>query len=266
MKKTIRPDLLSRRAILSASLIAIPFGVMAQGNLLNQGQSLLDKVPSGSVPGLPGTPTQSSGTGAGLSQGEIGSGLKDALKVASQKVVGRVGRTDGYNADPAIRIPLPGPLQQIQGPLKTMGAGSMLDDLQVKMNRAAEQAAPKALDIFTDAASKMTISDAQGILHGPNDAATQYFKRTTSGSLTTSFRPIVDNALSGVGAAGVFQSVQAKAASIPMAGQEVQGFSLTDFTVGKALDGLFHYLAQEEAAIRTNPAARTTDLLKRVFG
>jgi hypothetical protein len=234
--------------------------------LLSQGQSLLGKVPGDGVPGLPATPAQSSGAGAGLSQGEIGSGLKDALKVASQRVVGRVGKADGYNSDPSIRIPLPGPLQQIQGPLKAMGAGGMLDDLQVKMNRAAEQAAPKALGIFTDAVSKMTIDDAQGILHGPNDAATQFFKRTTSGSLTSSFRPIVDNALSSVGAVGVFQSVQAKAAAIPMAGQEVQGFNLTDFTVSKALDGLFHYLAQEEAAIRANPAARTTDLLKKVFG
>jgi hypothetical protein len=142
----------------------------------------------------------------------------------------------------------------------------MLDDLQLKMNRAAEQAAPKALDIFTDAATKMSISDARGILQGPKDAATQYFKRTTSASLTTSFRPIVDSALSNVGAVTAFKSVQGKASSLPLVGQQVQGFNLTDFTVGKALDGLFHYLASEEAAIRDNPAARTTDLLKKVFG
>jgi len=134
------------------------------------------------------------------------------------------------------------------------------------MNRAAEQAAPKALDIFTGAVSKMTIDDGRAILSGPSDAATQYFRRTTTSSLTTSFHPIVDQSLSSAGAVGVFKSVQAKAADIPLAGQQVQDFNLTDFTVGKALDGLFHYLGVEEAAIRTNPAARTTDLLKKVFG
>ena len=181
-------------------------------------------------------------------------------------MVARVSKTDGYNADPAIRIPLPDPLQEIRGPLKAVGAAGMLDDLQLRMNRAAEQAAPKALNIFIDAASNMTIDDARKILNGPQDAATQYFKRTTSISLTSSFRPIVDNSLSGVGAVEVFKSVQSKAAVIPMAGQEVQSFNLTDFTVGKALDGLFHYLGAEEAAIRTNPAARTTGLLRKVFG
>jgi hypothetical protein len=251
----------SRRAFLGALLVAVPFAAAAQGNLLNEGRGLLN-----GVPGAPRQGSPSSGAGAGLSQGEIGSGLKDALKVASQRVVGRVGKTDGYNGDPAIRIPLPGPLQKIEGPLKSMGASHMLDDLQLKMNRAAEQAAPKALNIFIDAVSKMSIDDARTILSGPQDAATQYFKRATSASLTTSFRPIVDKALSSVGAVGAFKSAQQQAAGIPLAGQDVQKFNLTDFTVGKALDGLFHYMGVEEAAIRTNPAARTTDLLKKVFG
>jgi hypothetical protein len=157
-------------------------------------------------------------------------------------------------------------LQQIAGPLKSVGASGMLDDLQLKMNRAAEEAAPKALDIFTNAIGKMSIGDARGILSGPKDAATQYFRRTTSDELTNAFRPIVDKSLANVGAAGAFKSVQSQAASLPLTGTGVSGFNLTDFTVGKALDGLFHYLAAEESAIRTNPAARTTDLLKKVFG
>ena len=254
----------SRRALLTALLAAVPFGAAAQNSLLDQGRGLLNQVPSGGLPGATGG--SHPGAGASLSQGDIGAGLKDALKVASQRVVGRVGKADGYNGDPAIRIPLPGPLQKIESPLKAVGASGMLDDLQLKMNRAAEQAAPKALPIFTDAASKMTITDARAILDGPQDAATQYFKRTTSSQLTKEFRPIVDQSLSGVGAVSAFKSVQTKAAGIPLAGQEVQGFNLSDFTVGKALDGLFHYLGVEEAAIRTNPAARTTDLLKKVFG
>jgi hypothetical protein len=257
-EEAVVTNLTSRRALLSTLLAAFPWGAAAQNTLFDQGRGLLNQIPGGA-----GSGTRQ---GASLPQGEIGSGLKDALKVASQRVVGRVGKADGYNGDPAIRIPLPGPLQKIEGPLKAVGASGMLDDLHLRMNRAAEQAAPKALNIFTNAASKMTITDARTILTGPQDAATQYFKRTTSSSLTTSFRPIVDNSLSGVGAVGVFKSVQARAADIPLAGQEVRGFNLTDFTVGKALDGLFHYLGVEEAAIRTNPAARTTDLLKKVFG
>jgi hypothetical protein len=142
----------------------------------------------------------------------------------------------------------------------------MLDDLQLRMNRAAEQAAPKALNIFTDAISKMTISDARGILDGPKDAATSYFKRTTSNDLTRSFRPVVDSSLSSAGAVAAFKSVQSQASSLPLAGSSISNFNLTDFTVGKALDGLFHYLAVQEEQIRTNPAARSTDLLNKVFG
>jgi hypothetical protein len=254
----------SRRALLTLLFGAAPFAALAQGSLLNEGKGLLNQIPGGGGK-APSAPS-AGGLGASLSTGDISSGLKDALKTASQRVVGRVGKTDGYNGDPAIRIPLPGPLQKIEGPLKSMGASGMLDDLQVKMNRAAEQAAPKALNIFTDAASRMSITDARGILNGPQDAATQYFKRTTSSQLTTSFRPIVDQSLSGVGAVSSFKAVQQRASAIPLAGQEVQGFNLSDFTVGKALDGLFHYMGVEEAAIRTNPAARTTDLLKKVFG
>ena|SRR5579862_6989505 len=253
----------SRRLLLGAALAAASFPAAAQ-SLLDQGRNLLDKAPA-AAPAAPSSGS-SAGSGASLSQGEIGSGLKDALKVASQRVVGQVGKTDGYNGDPAIRIPLPGPLAKVEGPLKAMGAGGALDDLQVKMNRAAEQAAPKALNIFTDAVSKMSISDARSILTGPSDAATQYFKRTTSGELTSAFRPIVDNSLSQVGAVKAFNGVKGQAASLPLAGDEVKSFDLTGFTVGKALDGLFHYLATEEASIRSNPAARSTDLLKKVFG
>jgi hypothetical protein len=251
------PGSSSRRVFISALLAAIPSAALAGNSLLDQGRDLLSKVPGAGASG--------SG-GSGLSQSDIGAGLRDALKVAAQRVVGRVGKTDGFNGDASIRIPLPDVLQKIQGPLKAVGAGGMLDDLQLKMNRAAEQAAPKALGIFTDAAANMSIDDARGILNGPKDAATQYFKRTTSASLTTSFRPIVDKALSNVGAVTAFKSVQGKASSLPLVGQQAQGFDLTGFTVGKALDGLFHYLAVEEAAIRDNPAARTTDLLKKVFG
>lgn len=253
---------LTRRIVVSSILSLAPFAVRAQGSSSDPLGGLLNRIPGITNP-------QSSAAapkGASLSQNQIGLGLKDALKVASQRVIGRVGKADGYNGDPDIRIPLPAALQKVEGPLRAVGASGMLDDLRLKMNRAAEQAAPKALNIFVDAATKMTFDDARTILTGPQDSATQYFKRTTSDSLTKSFRPIVDTTLSGVGAVVALNAVQTRAKGIPFVGQSIGDFNLTDFTVGKALDGLFHYLAVEEAAIRSNPVARTTNLLKQVFG
>lgn len=251
------PDRVSRRTFLATTLLLLPARGMAQ-DLLQKGRDLLTNVP--------GTDPSGAGPRSELGQGEIGAGLKEALKVATQRAVGRVGRTNGYNSDPAIRIPLPGVVQSVATPLKSVGAGGALDDLQLKMNRAAEQAAPKALPIFTAAASTMTIGDARSILGGPKDAATSYFRRTTSDKLTQSFRPVVDSTLMSTGSVQAFRIVQDKAATLPMLGQGLGKFSLTDFTVGKSLDGLFYYLGQEEAAIRTDPAARTTALLKKVFG
>jgi len=142
----------------------------------------------------------------------------------------------------------------------------MLDDLVLRMNRGAEQAAPKALNIFVDAASSMSFDDARGILTGPQDSVTQYFRRTCAGSLTDSFRPIVRSTLNGAGAMRALQSVQDRANRIPFLGQAAGGFDLISFTFGKALEGVFHYLAVEELAICTDPVARSTNLLRRIFG
>jgi hypothetical protein len=246
----------SRRLFIAGLAACAPLPALAQNNTAND---FLRALTSGAAGARPGA------AGAGLSQGDIGLGLKDALKVATRKVVGQVGRTDGYFGDPAIRIPLPGPLQQVAAPLRSFGAAGLLDDLSLRMNRAAETAAPKALNIFVDAATAMTFDDARGILTGPHDAATQYFRRTTSQPLTAEFRPIVSSALSGAGAMKAYQAVQNRVTQMPLFTQLLGGFNLIDFTVGKALDGLFYYVAAEEKAIRTNPAARTTELLRRVF-
>jgi len=245
----------SRRATLAGILALAPVQAFAQ---FGAPGDIMKKFPPG-IMGGGGNP------GAGLSQGDIGAGLKDALKVASRNVIGRVGKTDGYFGDPAIRIPLPGPLQQATGALRAIGANGLLDDLVLRMNRGAEQAAPMALDIFVNAASNISFDDARAILTGAQDSATQYFRRTTSGSLTAAFRPIVNSALSDAGALQALRAVQGRMNALPMVAQLAGGFDLVDFTVGKALDGVFHYLGAEEAAIRTNPAARSTDLLRKVF-
>jgi hypothetical protein len=253
-------NLVSRRIIMGGALALLPAKASAQGGF------------GGILHGLFGgaqtsSPSGSAASGAGLNQANIGLGLKDALKVATRVVVGQVGRRDGYFGDPAIRIPLPGPLERVAGPLRNFGVGSLLDDLDLRMNRAAEQAAPKALNIFTGAITAMSFDDARGILTGPDDAATQYFRRTTSAPLTREFQPIVGSALSGAGAVKAYQAVESRATQrMPMLGVLSGNFNLTDFVVSKALDGLFHYIAVQEKDIRTNPAARTTDLLRNVFG
>ena len=200
----------------------------------------------------------------------------------------RVSKPDGYMKDPTVKIPLPGYLASGRDMLAKAGMSGPLDDLELRMNRAAETAAPKAVDIFSKAISSMSVSDAKSIISGPQDAATQYFKRTTTQPLIQAFKPIMEQSLSQSGATQAFQKVsQSGTSSVSssagglgglagMAGMgggsgtggtaAPQGFDFTDYAVDKALDGLFHYIAQEEAVIRSNPAARSTDLLKQVFG
>ncbi|MFO1249219.1 MAG: DUF4197 domain-containing protein [Alphaproteobacteria bacterium] len=251
----------SRRIVVAGLLSLLPASAVAQIQLPGAVSDFL-KSRQGAAPAAASTTP----AGASLSQNQIGAGLKDAMKVASRKVIGQVGKPGGYFNDPAIRIPLPGGLERVAGPLRSMGAAGLLDDLSQRMNRGAEQAAPKALNIFVDAASGMSFDDARGILTGPQDSVTQYFKRTCSPTLTTEFHPIVANTLAGAGAMRALKSVQDRISAMPMIGQMAGGFDLVDFTVGKALDGLFHYLAVEEGNIRSNPLARSTSLLKSVFG
>lgn len=254
----------------------LPGASFAQGGLLDQGRGLLG--------GAGGTTSGSTTGGAsGLTNSQADSGLREALRVASQRTVARVGKQDGYLRDPAVKIPLPGYLASGRDMLAKAGMSGLLDDLELRMNRAAETAAPKAVDIFSKAISSMSVSDAKSIISGPQDAATQYFKRTTTQPLTQAFKPIMEQSLSQSGATQAFQKVSQSASSSAsgaagglgglagLAGgggsaTAPRGFDFTDYAVSKALDGLFHYIAQEEAAIRANPAARSTELLKQVFG
>lgn len=255
--------------------VMLPGTSFAQGSLLDQGRGLLGGNTGGAATNKPAS---------SLTNSQAESGLREALKVASQRTVSRVGKADGYMKDPTIKIPLPGYLASGRDMLAKAGMSGPLDDLELRMNRAAETAAPKAIDIFTKAIAGMSVSDAKSIIAGPQDAATQYFKRTTTQPLTQAFKPIMEQSLSQSGAMQAFQKVSQSASSsvtgsagglgglAGLAGGGAsgtaapQGFDFTDYAVGKALDGLFHYIAQEEAAIRTNPVARSTDLLKQVFG
>jgi hypothetical protein len=199
-----------------------------------------------------------------LTTAQIAGGLRDALRVGSERVVGVLGRTDGFNAASDVHIPLPGSLKTAQKMLAKIGQSKLADDVELRLNRAAEAAVPRAKGLFADAIAQMTIDDAKKILNGPKDSATQYFREKMSTRLAEEMTPIVDDQLANVGAIASYDKMMGKYKSIPFV-PDVKA-NLTSYVVGKAIDGVFLYLGREEAAIRENPARRTTELLKKVFG
>ncbi|MFC1837564.1 DUF4197 domain-containing protein [Thermodesulfobacteriota bacterium] len=203
-------------------------------------------------------------TQAKLTNEEIGLGLKDALLVGSENVISQLGREGGFNTDPAIHIPLPKSLATAQTWLGKVGMASLLDDLELKLNRAAEVATPKAKDLFVQAIREMTFEDVMNIYNGPNDAATRYFQSKMSVPLAQEMSPIVSDSLSEVGAIQSYDNAMKEYKSIPFAPDAKA--DLTTYVVEKGIDGIFHYIAIEEAAIRQDPVKRTTYLLQKVFG
>lgn len=206
----------------------------------------------------------SESSGGVLSSGEIARGLKQALSIGSQNVVGQLGRVDGFNADPVAHIPLPRGLEKVRNVARKVGLSGEFDNLETRINRAAERATPQAKKLFLSAISSMTLEDAKGILSGPDDSATQYFRRAMGGDLSDAMRPIIDNSLSQVGAVRSFNSLLASYRKIPLA-PPIEA-DLTDHVLDEGINGIFHYIALEEKAIREDPLKRTTELLQRVFG
>lgn len=206
---------------------------------------------------------KSLGLEQGLTENEIVDGLKEALEIGTSKAVTLVSKKNGYLKNPKIKIPLPENVRKAENFLRTIGLGSKVDEFELSMNRAAERAAPKAKSIFWNAIRQISFSDARQILDGPDDAATQYFRRKTATQLQDEFKPIVNQAMSEVGVTQVYQSLDRKIRALPFT--KSLSFDLDEYVTGKALDGLFSMLAEEEKKIRQDPAARVTDLLKKVF-
>lgn len=194
----------------------------------------------------------------------IVAGLKQALEIGSERAAGTLGRVDGYLSNPPVHIPVPDQLERTEDLLRKLGAGKYADQFVTSLNRAAEAAAPKAKPIFVDVIRNMTIEDAVGILRGKDDAATQYFRRHSQDRLTVIFRPVVARTTEAVGVTAYYKRFVQKAASTGLV--DTRGLDLDDYVTRKALDGLFYMLAQEERRIRQDPIARTTELLRQVFG
>lgn len=204
------------------------------------------------------------GSPATLDTADITAGLKEALALGADSVVAQLGQSGGFASDPQIRIPLPGSLVKARDFASKVGLEQPFDNLEQRLNAAAEAATPKARGLLLGAIRSMSVDDARGILQGPDDAATQYFRSRTGSELAAEMRPIVDRALAEVGAVNTFNDLMQRYRSIPLA-PKIDA-DLTGYVVDESTDGIFYYLAREEAAIRNNPLKRSSELLRRVFG
>lgn len=202
--------------------------------------------------------------GKALSKDQIGSALKEALRVGTGNVVKQLGAVDGFNADPKIHIPLPDGFVKAKALLAKAGLAPLMDDLELKLNRAAEKATPKAKTVLWGAINDMSFVDAMKIYKGPQDAATRYFEKTMTPELAVQMTPIVTDSLAQVGAIKVYDKLLAKYNTLPFL-PDLKSH-LTNYVVEAGMSGIFHYVAVEEAAIRADPKKRTTQLLKKAFG
>ncbi len=238
---------------LKVSLLALALSLTAcsgSGELVDKIQQSADSVLTG-------------GGVVALSTADITAGLKEALSKGTGSVVSQLGAGGGFSADELIRIPLPDSLLKAKNYADKFGLGGYFVELENKLNEAAELATPKAKELFVGAIKDMSVDDARGILSGPDDAATSYFQTNMSERLSEEMRPIVASSLDEVGAVRSFNKLLKGYQKLP--GAPKVDADLTQHVVDGGVGGIFHYVAEEEKAIRENPAARTTELLKRVF-
>lgn len=208
-------------------------------------------------------PNGTGATSGGLTTDQIVSGLKEALTIGTQNSSNKLSAVDGFFANAAVKILLPPEAQKVESTLRSLGLGSTVDKAVLSLNRAAEDAAKSATPIFVNAIKQMTITDALGILKGGTTSATSYFKTKTTTELTNAFKPVITTALSKVSATKYWTdmfTVYNKFSSTPV------NTDLSAYVTGKAIDGIFYQVGQEELKIRQDPAARVTDILKKVFG
>jgi hypothetical protein len=215
--------------------------------------------------------------GANLPNSDIAAGLKEALAKSTTHAINDLGRSDGFWKNSRVRIPLPGKLEQASKLARKMGQGERVDAFELSLNRAAEKAVPQVADIFGDAIRHMALDDARGILTGGDHAATDFFRRVAGSALTARIHPIVAKATDSVGVTQKYKSFTAGTGGGELGGVlgalgghgkhgDSSPIDLDDYVTSKTMDGLFTEIGDQEKAIRDNPAARSTDLLKKVFG
>lgn len=262
-QRLIQPAIKSRLLLVASLLFCAPAAYADFGSdLINQlgtlGNSAL-KESQQKAPTVASNHAQSN-----LSQTEIERGLKEALSKGVRGAINQLGQKNGFLDDTSVRIPMPGVLGQVEDILRRAHQEALADEFVDTMNHAAEKAVPVAATVFSNAIKNMTMQDVRGIFNGPDDAATQYFRRTSDAELIKRFRPIVAAETQKAGVTAAYKNMMNQAG--PLAQMLGGGTDLDGYITEKALDGLFLKVAEEEKAIRTNPMARSTELLKKVFG
>lgn len=249
------------------SVLALPLicalSAPAQAGWLDDLKKKWEEAQTSSSPST--TPSIGATAAAVLSDEDVVRGLKEALSKGTQQAIANLGKDGGFLNNLDVRIPMPDELQKVEKLLRKLGQDKYADQFVATMNHAAEKAVPEAAALFADSISQMTLADAKSILKGPDDAATQYFRKTSEARLKERFRPIVKAATDQAGVTAAYKKLMQKAG--PTA--QLLGVGTTDldtYVEGKAVDGLFKMIAAEEKRIRQDPLARTTDLLKKVFG
>lgn len=203
--------------------------------------------------------------GSGLSNEEVVAGLKEALSVGARNSSEKLSATDGFFGNALIKVLMPEEARKVESTLRNVGLGNMVDKAILSMNRAAEEASKSAAPIFVDAVKSMSIQDAMGILRGSDSAATVYLRGRTSAQLTEAFRPVIEDALQKTNATKYWNDVFSTYNKLPTTMNKVNT-DLSGYVTDKALIGLFHQVALEEQKIRKDPAARVTEILRKVFG
>jgi hypothetical protein len=204
-------------------------------------------------------------TASGISENEAGQGVKEALLQGVTNAVLNLNKTDGFFGSEFYKMLLPPDAKKVESTLRNIGMGSQVDKAILSINRGAEDAVAFAKPIFIDAVKEMTLTDALSIISGPKDGATNYFKQKTKDKLILAFTPSVKSSLDKVDATKHYSDIINTYNKLPTTFKKVNP-DLTSYVVGKAVDALFDQVAKEEANIRQNPMARTTDILKKVFG
>jgi hypothetical protein len=199
-----------------------------------------------------------------LDEATVADGLREALRIGTERATASTSRLDGFYKNALIRIALPEQYDGVAKTLRSFGMGSYVEDFERSMNRAAERASGEAIDVFWSAIKKMGIPDAFEILYGGETAATEYFRRTTTDELTTRFHPIVTASMEAVGVYNVYNDLVARYNQLPI--QKPEAVDIDEYVTARTIDGIFVVLEGEEKRIREDPAARTTELLKKVFG
>ena len=201
---------------------------------------------------------------AGFASADQVSALRSALGQGASRAVEQLGRADGFWGNAQVKIPLPDALERLRSPARLLGMGGQFDALHLSMNRAAEQAVPQAISLLQSAIRAMSVQDAQGILTGGATAATDYFRKASGADLHALFLPVVTRATEKVGLAQQYNAIAERGASLGVV--DAKQARLEPWVTGKALDGLFLMIAEEERKIRSNPAGAATDVARRVFG